>query len=477
MFKIPTELRLSFTSSQGALISLHSPNEGELLSQIQYATAEDVNVLLTQLPVAQKSIATLPAYKRAEFLKQTAELIRQQSEDLAQLIAAEGGKPFKDARVEVTRAAQTFDLCAEETTRMSGEVIPMERTAAGVGHLNFTLRDPIGPVLAISAFNHPLNLLAHQVGPALAAGNAVVIKPAPSTPLSAYALLTLLQQAGAPKESLSLINCDIPEIQKLVSAEEISFVSFIGSAKVGWEIRKQLAPGTRLSLEHGGQAPAILRQDADLDLAIPQLIKSSFYHSGQVCISTQRIFLPDSLEEKFLKAFSDEVKKLKVGSALKEDTDLGPLIRPQEVVRIQKWIQEALDAGAELLMGNQVSGNNKQYLSPTILRNVPRDCQIMKEEVFGPVVCVNTYRDEEELRDYLNTNPYIFEACLYTQDLTQALSWARKLSTMTLVINNHSAYRVDWMPFGGHGKAGLGMGGVRYAMEEMTRLKQIIIKG
>lgn len=237
-----------------------------------------------------------------------------------------------------------------------------------------------------------------------------------------------------------------------------------------------MAPGTRLSLEHGGQAPAIVRKDANLDEAIPLLIKGSYYHAGQVCISTQRIFVHESLYSEFMTRFKEATKKLKIGPATDDLTDVGPLIRPQEVTRIKSWIDEAIKQGARLELGNEVSGESLQYLSPTILSQVPEEAKVMKEEVFGPLVCINSYTDEAALVEKLNANPYIFESCVFTQDISSALKLAKNVSTMTMVINNHSAYRVDWMPFGGHKLSGLGMGGIRYAIEDMTRLKQVIIR-
>ncbi|MFP5385936.1 MAG: aldehyde dehydrogenase family protein [Bacteriovoracia bacterium] len=476
MFKLPTHIPVTFKSSQGKFVDLLSPNDGKLLCKVQETTQEDIDFLLQETPKIQQDIKKMYPYERAAILKKAASNISENSDFHAWLIASEGGKPLKDAIIEVSRAVSTLELCAEETLRLEGEVVPMERTPAGKDHLAFTLREPIGPVLAISAFNHPLNLIAHQVGAALASGCSVVLKPAPATPLSAYFMEDAFRKAGLPEKFLRVVNAEIPLVEQLVSSSHFDFVSFIGSASVGWELRKKIAPGTRLALEHGGQAPAIIREDADLSLATSALVKGAFYHAGQVCISTQAIFVHESLKEQFLARLTALATKLKVGPATEEDTDVGPLIRPAEVVRLQKAIKEATDRGAKVILGNEVSGNAGQYLSPTILTDVPVDTSIMKDEAFGPVVCVNSYQDEEELLDYLNAKDYIFEASLFTQDISRAMRIARELSTMTLVINNHTAFRVDQMPFGGHKKSGLGMGGIKYAMEEMTRTKQVIVR-
>lgn len=473
MFQLPGQLPLKFTESQGKYKAILSPNDGSKVTETQEATESDIDLLLKETKEIQKSIANLRPFERAKILKEVAAELRSQEDFFAKVIATEGGKPFKDAKVEAQRAAATIELCAEETLRLEGEMVPMERTPAGKDHLSFTVRDPIGPVLAISAFNHPLNLIAHQVGTAIASGCSVILKPASATPVSAHLLLEAFNKAGLPKNGLRVLYAEIPLVTKLVESSVFDFVSFIGSAKVGWELRKQIAPGTRLALEHGGQAAAIVREDADIEAATTALVKGAFYHAGQVCISTQNIFVHEKVYAEFLKTFTAKTEKLVVGSAVNENTDVGPLIRAEEVKRIQGWIDEALKEGAKLVIGNKPDGN---YLSPTILTNVSRKSKIMQEEIFGPVVNINSYSDEAELLHFLNSNEYIFESALFTKDISKALQIAKEISTMTFVINNHSAFRVDQMPFGGHKRSGLGMGGVKYAMEELTRTKQIIIK-
>ncbi len=476
MFQLPAELPIKFSPSTGRFHEVTSPNDQSLLTRVQYATAEDIARLLGTLPAAKKTVAALSKRDRARILSSVSRKVAEARESFAWLISSEGGKPLRDARVEVDRAVATLELCAEEVLRNHGETIPLDRAAAGKNHTAFTTRDPIGAVVAISAFNHPLNLLCHQVGCALAAGCPVVLKPAPATPLCAFKLEELFAAAGLPPGALTVVHAEVPEIETLISSDRVDYVSFIGSPQVGWSLRRKIAPGTRISLEHGGQAPAIVRADADIGAAVTALTKGSFYHSGQVCISTQRIFVEETVYRTFLEQFRASAEALVVGPATDEATDLGPLIRPREVQRIQAWIEEATRAGATLECGNRASGKIKQFLAPTILTNVPRDVTLMREEVFGPVVCVNPYADEAELLEYLNSNDYKFEAAVFTADLTRALEIAGALSTMTVVINNHTAFRVDHMPFGGHKLSGLGMGGVRYAIEDMTRLKQIIIK-
>jgi acyl-CoA reductase-like NAD-dependent aldehyde dehydrogenase len=475
MFEIEKEIPMKMRKSKGAYHQVVSPNDLEVLTEVQYATDEDIDFVLKNLKGAQENAKKLPPFERAAILRKVAQLMRRDEASLAHLIATEGGKPLKDAKVEVSRAQNTIELCAEEAVRLAGEMIPMERTPAGKDHIAFTFREPIGPVLALSAFNHPLNLLCHQAGAAIGSGCALVLKPAPGTPLCGEKLFSYFQEAGLPAGIFILLHADVPQIERLVSSLEFGFVSFIGSARVGWALRQKIAPGTRLALEHGGQAPAIVAEDADLEQAVNALLKGAYYHAGQVCISTQKIFVHERIFEKFLGRFKEETLKLKTGDARDEATDVGPLIRPSEVKRIQEWIREALGQGATLVCGNEVKDKG-QYLLPTILTNSPLDSKIMREEVFGPVVTINSYTAEGELLSSLNENPYVFEAALFTNDINRAFQYVRELSTMTLVINNHNALRTDWMPFGGHKLSGLGMGGVRYEMEEMTRIKQVIIK-
>jgi acyl-CoA reductase-like NAD-dependent aldehyde dehydrogenase len=476
MFQLPSTLPLTFINSEGPWVEILSPNDSSFVTRAQEATAQDIDDLLAATRSIQKKMGLLKPYEKASILKTVAQELKGRVEEFAFVIATEGGKPLKDARIEAQRASLTLELCAEEALRLTGETIPMERTHFGKDHLAFTMRVPIGPVLAISAFNHPLNLLAHQVGCALAAGCSVVVKPAPSTPVSAYLLREMFLKAGLDSDAIRIVLADIPLIQKLAGSSDFDYLSFIGSSKVGWELRKIIAPGTRLNLEHGGIAPAIVCEDANLAEAAVALIKSSFYHAGQVCISTQRIFVHNKVRDEFLAIFREKAAKLVTGPATSELTDVGPLIRPAEVTRIRSWIAEAIDQGAKIELGNCVSGNMNQYLSPTILTDVPRTATLMREEVFGPVVCLNSFEDETELMDYLSQSDYVFEASLFTNHLQRALRIARELPTMTLVINNHSAFRVDQMPFGGHKKSGLGMAGVKYAIEEMTKIKQVILK-
>ena len=445
-YTIPSLTPIRWAGPNRTIISVVSPNDGKTLGEVEQISAADVEWLAGLILVGQDKMNTVQPRERAQWLKKIAQLIREERAELAHLIATEGGKPLKDALVETDRAAHTFELCAEETVRLGSDTLPLANTAPGEGKLAFTLREPIGPVLALSAFNHPLNLLAHQVGTALAAGCAVVFKPSRGTPYCGEWLAEALTKAGVPAEAAIICHADREQIHQLVSRPEFQFVSFVGSAQVGWDLRKKIAPGTRLALEHG----------------------------GQVCISTQKIFVHEKVATAFISMFAGAASKLITGDARHKDTDVGPLIRPAEKQRVHQWVQEALEAGATLAHGVL---DNERFMKPIVLTNVPVTCKIWHEEVFGPVVSINSFSDVSKAYEDIEESPFHFEACIFTQSLPRALEAVKHLAAMTVVVNEATTFRVDAMPFGGHRQAGLGMGGVHYAVSELTRLKQVIING
>jgi acyl-CoA reductase-like NAD-dependent aldehyde dehydrogenase len=298
----------------------------------------------------------LPAYQRIAILKKAATLMRDRFDQLAFGIANEGGKPLMDARIEVERAIDGVGLAVEGIGHLQGSEIPLDLTAAGAGRMAFTSREPIGPVVAVSAFNHPLNLIVHQVAPAVATGCPVIVKPADDTPLSAKAFVEILIEAGLPEEWCSFFPCDIPTAEKLVTDPRVAFFSFIGSSRVGWMLRSKLAPGTRCALEHGGVAPVIVDESADIDAMVPFLTKGGFYHAGQVCVSVQRVFAPRSMARSLAEKLAEQASRLVIGNAVEEATEVGPLIRPAEVTRVTEWVEEAAKAGGDVLCGGEAMG-------------------------------------------------------------------------------------------------------------------------
>lgn len=465
---------LRFGTDNRGWLKIHSPNDGKLIGEVEQISPPDVDYLAQQVLIGQAALQLIDLNVRVQWLKTIAHKIREAQSDLAHLIALEGGKPIRDARIEVERAALTFELCAEEARRVHGEQLPLSHSPAAKKKMAFTVREPIGPVLVLSAFNHPLNLLAHQVGSALASGCAVVFKPSPGTPYCGEWLAEALLSVGVPATICQICHAQNPEIELLVQRPEFQFVSFIGSAKIGWNLRRLIAPGTRIALEHGGVATAMVCADADLALATHALIRGAFYHAGQVCISTQKIFIHKNIWDSFVSGFVAAGRQLNVGDARDEKTDIGPLIRVTEKIRLIEWIKEAEAMGARVLL-KDADERLGSLMGATILSHVPASCRLMNEEAFGPVVCLIPYENDEEVFHTISMSPYHFTASVFTKDMANALECAKKLSAMNVMINDHTAWRVDEMPFGGHRQSGLGMGGVRWAVEEQTRLKQVVL--
>lgn len=458
----------------GGSIEVRSPYSGEVVGIVEEADEKTVEqAFAVAAGAGRKTMSAMPAYQRAEILEKTAALVQANLEDYAMTIALEGGKPLTDARVESVRAVNTLRLSAEAALSLDGQQPSMQRSAAGATKMSFIIREPIGVVSSISAFNHPLNLSAHLIGPALAGGNSVVLKPAAATPLCSMKLGQHFLQAGLPPEALSIINCDPPVAEKCATDERINFLNFIGSEKIGWMLRGKLPDGARIMLEHGGTAPAIVEPDANLPAAAASLLKGGYYHAGQVCVSLQRLYLHRDIHDKFLDLFIPMVKTIKTGDPSLPETEAGPLIRASALQKVDESVKAAVAAGARLLTGGEALEHN--CYAPTLLADVRPGMNIYDHEVFGPVVAVMAYDNLDDVLILANDTPYAFQSSIYTKDINNALKAALELNSTAVMINDHPAYRVDWMPFGGRKVSGIGMGGVRYAAEEMTELKIINI--
>ena len=412
-------------------------------------------------------------HERAAILHRAKEIMEERKEHLAFQIANEGGKPLVDARVEVARAINGMDLCIHEIGALKGTEIPMGLTSAGDGRVAWTTREPIGVVVAVSAFNHPLNLIVHQVAPAVATGCPVIVKPSGDTPLSCFEFIDILHEAGLPKGWARASFAPREAAEKLVTDPRVAFFSFIGSAGVGWMLRSKLAPGARCALEHGGVAPVIVDATADLDLAVPSLVKGGFYHSGQVCVSVQRVFAHASIVGDLCTRMSEAAQALKVGNAIDEDTECGPLIRPREVDRVAQWIDEARSGGAEVLCGGEKLSDTTY--APTVLFNPATDATISRNEVFGPALCIYSYDDVDAAIAQANSLDVAFQAAVFTNDLGSAMHTYRNIDASAVMVNDHTAFRTDWMPFAGLRSSGHGVGGIPYTMHEMTIEKMIVI--
>lgn len=456
-------------------LNVYAPFDDQLLATLDTADFAAVEIALsTATNLFKDRSSWLSIEQRIDILSKTATLMEQQAESLALQAAREGGKPLQDSRVEVTRAIDGVRNCIECLLTDSGKGIPMGRNAASANRLAFTQYEPIGPVVAVSAFNHPLNLIVHQIAPAIAAGNPVIVKPAEDTPLSCYRFVSLLHEAGLPVSwCQALVVNDLEVATKLVSDSRVAFFSFIGSAKVGWMLRSKLAPGTRCALEHGGAAPVILLQDADLDKAIPLLAKGGFYHAGQVCVSVQRVFCHNSVAKEVAQRLAKVVEQMPVGDPSSEETEIGPLIRPREVNRVNEWVAEARAAGAEILCGG--SPLSESCYSPTVIYNPPHELRVSQQEIFGPVVCVYPYDEVDVAINRANALPFAFQASVFTRDIDKAFYISRRLDASAVMINDHTAFRVDWMPFAGLRQSGLGVGGIPYTFHEMQIEKLTVV--
>ncbi len=457
-------------------IAVVSPFDGRELEKVATSNIAHVeDALDTAYALFRDRNEWLTVPERIAILARTAEIMQSQVEDLTLLAASEGGKPYNDSRVEVIRAIDGVKLCAEALRNDTGKVIPLGTTIATMGRIGFTEKEPIGVVVAVSAFNHPLNLIVHQVGPAVASGCPVIVKPAGDTPLSCLRFVEILREAGLPEGwAQAIITEDTATAENLVTDRRVAFFSFIGSSKVGWMLRSKLAPGTRCALEHGGVAPVILAEPCDDEKALASIAKGGFYHAGQVCVSVQRVFAPAKTAKRFAKQLAALAKELKVGAPEEPDTEVGPLIRHDEVERVASWVDEAVAAGAKLMCGGKKI--SESCYAPTVLFNPPADAKVSTLEVFGPVVCVYAYENLDDAVAQANSLPVAFQSAVFCDDISTATSLAKRLDASAVMINDHSAFRDDVMPFAGLRESGLGVGGIPYTFEDMQIDKLLVIK-
>jgi len=463
-------------TATGEALEVHAPFDRSLIATVEAAGAETVEQAMAQAhALFRNRDAWLPAQERIAILERVAELMKARAETLALEAAREGGKPLIDSRVEVARAIDGVRNCVECIRENAGREVPMGINAASAHRLAMTHREPIGVVVAVSAFNHPLNLIVHQVGPAIAAGCPVVVKPAEDTPLSCLRFVGLLREAGLPEAwCQALVVSDLAVAEALVTDARVGFFSFIGSARVGWMLRSKLAPGARCALEHGGAAPVLVEADADLDDALPLLAKGGFYHAGQVCVSVQRVFCDASVAHEVARGLAELGQDMRVGDPTLEDTEVGPLIRPREVQRVDEWVQEAVAGGARLLCGGKAL--SETTYAPTVLLDPPVDARVSREEIFGPVICVYSCTDMAAAIEQANALPFAFQAAVFTRDLHRALRAYRRLDASAVMVNDHTAFRVDWMPFAGLRQSGLGVGGIPYTFEDMQIEKLLVLR-
>jgi acyl-CoA reductase-like NAD-dependent aldehyde dehydrogenase len=416
----------------------------------------------------------LPGYERFQVLRRAADMMLARKEELAKNISLEEGKTLAEATFEVTRAAETIELSAEEAKRLGGEVLPLDGAPGGAGKLGFTLRVPCGVVAAITPFNFPLNLVCHKVGPALAAGNAVVLKPASDTPISALTLTAILLEAGLPPLGIACLTGAGKTLgDALVSDARVRKISFTGSAEVGQHICR-LAGLKRVTMELGSNSPLIVLPDADLEKAATAIVASGYGNAGQVCISTQRVIGVTKAYDDLLDALTPQVNAIRTGNPLEPETKMGPMIRERDAVRVGEWIDEAVASGARLVAGGSRQGT---MFAPTILADVRPEMKVVREELFGPAVAVAKASSIDDALRLANDSRYGLSAGIFTRDLDAALRFARECESGNIHINWGPAWRADLMPYGGLKESGLGREGPKYAIGEMTEMKTVVIHG
>ncbi len=457
----------------GASIEVRNKYNGQLFATVPAARREDVDAAIAAAERAAPVMADMPAHRRAQILLRTAGLLKERSDDLAKTIAAEAGKALKFARAEVDRAISTFTIASEEAKRLHGETIPLDAVPAGEGYFGFWQRRPVGVIAAISPFNFPLNLVAHKVAPALAAGNSLVLKPATSTPIAAVKLCQVLQEAGLPAGAINLVVGPGGTVGEwLITDKRVAKITFTGSPPVGEHILS-VAGIKKVTLELGNTSPVIVAPDADLDFVAKRCAVGAYYNSGQVCISVQRIYSQKQVYEPFAEKFVKATDAMVVGDPLDERVDVGPMIDTKEVDRIEGWVREAQSCGASILTGGKREG---AVYYPTVLANVDSDMKVVSEEVFAPVASVIACDDFEESLRRANDTRFGLQVGVFTKDIDRILTAVKRLNFGGVIVNDTPNFRADHMPYGGNRPSGLGREGVRFAMEDMTNIQMVAIR-
>lgn len=467
-------LRIGGALREGAGVDvISSPFTGEPVGEVARGAARDMDDAIAAAAAAFERTRRLPTHRRAAILEGAARALEARADELARLMALESGKPITQALAEVARAVVTLSLGAQEARRLGGEVLPVDLEPRGEGRLCLTTRVPRGPVAAISPFNFPLNLVAHKLGPAAAVGASVVLKPPPQCPLTALALAALLDEAGLPPGALNVVHCAPEVAQRMVEDPRLKVLSFTGSDAVGWRL-KSVAGKKQVLLELGGDAPCVVDQDVDLDRALPAIVAAAWANGGQVCIRIQRLLVHRARWDEVLGRFVEASRAVPRGDPLDPKTVVGPLIEPRHVERVLSWVREAVDLGGTLHCGGEAEGN---VVAPTVLTGVPDSARVRRDEVFGPVTVVEPFDTFEEALARCNATRFGLQAAVFTRDLGRALQAYRELDYGGVIVNDAPTFRVDNFPYGGTKDSGFGREGVRYAMEELTEPRVLVMRG
>jgi acyl-CoA reductase-like NAD-dependent aldehyde dehydrogenase len=457
--------------AEGQPVDVLAPHDASVIGTTYLATPAHVEAAIQAAVRAFETTRKLAAHERQHILRAIADAVAQRREEFSRVLALEAAKPIKAARVEVDRAVFTFQVAAEEATRIYGEWLPLDLLSVTAGRWAILRRFPIGPISSITPFNFPVNLVAHKWAPAIAAGCTVVHKPAPQAPLCSLLLAEVVEQAGWPAGALNVLPLDVADAAPLVTDDRIKLLSFTGSAAVGWELKRK-AGKKRVALELGGNAGVIIDADADFDYAAERCVFGGFSYAGQSCISVQRILVHRSVLDKFLATLVPKVQALKLGEPLDETADVGPLISDAAARRAAEWIDDALAAGARALCGGTRRG---AYLEPTVLTGTRPEQRVNCEEIFAPVVTVEAFDDFDAAIRQVNRTPYGLQAGVFTRDARKIFRAYEELAVGGVIVNDVSTFRIDHMPYGGVKDSGLGREGLRYAIEEMTEPKLLVM--
>lgn len=455
----------------GEFRAVKNPWNGETLAEVAWGNSQALESAIAGAAAAAPAMRRASRGERSLWCQKIAAGLESRLEEFAQTLSAESGKPIRFARDEVRRAVSTFTFASNEALRFGGEFVPLDVGVASAGYHGVSQRFGAGPVAAITPFNFPLNLVAHKVAPALAVGNPVILKPAPATPLTALLLTELVLQSGVPAAGFSCLNLNICDIERLTDDPRVPIVSFTGSGAVGWAIKARI-PQKKVILELGGNASVIVHSDANLEHAIPRIAAGGYAYAGQVCISVQHILVHRPIHEEFAQRYTAEVARLSVGDPTLESTVIGPMIRPQEVDRLQQWTDEAVAAGAQVMLGGK---SRPPCFEPTILAGVPNSVRLSREEVFGPITTVDAYDSFAEAVTRVNRSAYGLQVGVFTRDLERVMNSWESLEVGAVIVNDFPTFRVDNMPYGGIKKSGFGREGVAYAMEEMSEPRLLVI--
>jgi len=457
--------------TSGKTFTVRNPFSGESVADCFMPSADHLEKALEAAVQAFKITQRMPLYRRAEILGAAANLIKEEKDDIAKTIALESGKPIKYARSEVDRAFYTISISAEEAKRIPGEALDLSCVPAGGGRLGIVKRFPTGPVLGITPFNFPINLVCHKLGPAIASGNSIIIKPSRTTPLTALKLCRIFQRAGCEPGSVNVLPVGAESAEMMIKDQRIKIVTFTGSPEAGWSIKK-MAYKKKVLLELGGNAGVVVEPDSGFDYAVKRIIMGAFSFSGQVCISVQRVFIHEKIFDEFTERLIKGAEALVIGDPLDDKTDIGPMITEDAAKHVEEWVNDTEKRGAKILTGGS---RDKNVYTPTILTHVPKDSPVLQKEIFGPVIAVEPYKEFEQAVRMVDNSVYGLQAGVFTNDTGKAFYAFNNLNVGGVIINDVPTYRVDPMPYGGVKESGFGREGVKYAIEEMTEPRLLVI--